>query len=60
MPQLGEFMDMAIAMNVRMGACTTSMGVMGISREELIDPVVVGGVATYLGTAHDSAINLFI
>ena len=60
MPQLGELMDMAAAMNVKMVACTTSMGIMGISREELIDPIEIGGVATYLGTARDSAINLFI
>lgn len=60
MPQLGELMDMAVAMNVRMVACTTSMSIMGISREELIDRIEIGGVATYLGTARDSAINLFV
>jgi len=60
MPPLKEFMNMAITMNVRLIACTTSMGIMGISREELIDPIDIGGVATYLGKARDCAINLFI
>ncbi len=59
-PQLSELIDMAVAMNIKIVACTTSMGMMGISREELIDPIEIGGVATYLGKARDSAINLFI
>ena len=60
MPQLKEFMDMALSMNVRIVGCTTSMGIMGFARDELIDGIEVGGVATYLGSARDSAINLFI
>ena len=34
--------------------------IMGILREELIDNIEIGGVATYLGKARESAINLFI
>ena len=41
-------------------ACQMSMDVMGVKREELIDGVVVGGVATYLGQANQSQVNLFI
>jgi len=41
-------------------ACQMSMDVMGIKHEELIDGVEVGGVATYLGEAEDSNVNLFI
>ncbi len=37
-----------------------SMDVMGIKKEELIDGVDVVGVATYLGAASESNINLFI
>lgn len=58
--QLSELMDMAISQNVRLVACTTSMGIMGITRKELIDGIEVGGVATYLGGARESSINLFI
>lgn len=41
-------------------ACSMSMDVMGIKEEELIDNVVIGGVATYLERAEQSNINLFI
>lgn len=41
-------------------ACTMSMDVMGIKKEELIDGIEYGGVATYLGDAQDAYSNLFI
>jgi peroxiredoxin family protein len=41
-------------------ACTMSMDIMGITQEELIDGVELGGVATYLGEAEESNVNLFI
>jgi peroxiredoxin family protein len=47
-------------MGVRLVACHTSMDVMGIRKEELIDGVEMGGVATYLADARDSRITLFV
>ena len=41
-------------------ACNMSMDVMGIREEELINGVEIGGVASYLGEAEDSNLNLFI
>ncbi|WP_026791827.1 FAD-dependent oxidoreductase [Pleomorphomonas oryzae] len=41
-------------------ACQMSMDVMGIRREELIDGVEIGGVATFLGEAQQSSATLFI
>ena len=41
-------------------ACQMSMDVMGITKEELIDGVNVGGVATYLERAEDANVNLFV
>jgi peroxiredoxin family protein len=41
-------------------ACQMSMDVMGIAKEELIDGVNVGGVATYLERAEDANVNLFV
>ncbi len=41
-------------------ACNMSLDVMGISADELIDGVELGGVATYLEKAEDSGVNLFI
>ncbi|MBS4538263.1 DsrE/DsrF/DrsH-like family protein [Clostridium sp. D2Q-11] len=45
---------------VRIVACAMSMDVMGITEEELIDGVEMGGVANYLGAAEESDVNLFI
>jgi peroxiredoxin family protein len=36
------------------------MDVIGITKEELIDGVECGGVATYLADARDSRITLFV
>ena len=41
-------------------ACTMSMDVMGVKKEELYDFVVYGGVAAYLERAEQSNVNLFI
>lgn len=41
-------------------ACQMSMDVMGISREELLEGVTIGGVATYMERADRSNVNLFI
>ena len=45
---------------IEMIACTMSMDVMGVKKEELMDNVVLGGVATYLERAEDANVNLFI
>ena len=41
-------------------ACTMSMDVMGVKKEELFDFVTFGGVAAYLERAEESNVNLFI
>ncbi len=50
----------AIKMGVKVVACSMSMDLMGIKKEEFIDGVEVAGVAAYLGAADQSGINLFI
>lgn len=45
---------------VKMTACQMSMDVMGITKEELIDGVEIGGVATMLNDNDKSNMNLFI
>jgi NADPH-dependent 2,4-dienoyl-CoA reductase/sulfur reductase-like enzyme/peroxiredoxin family protein/rhodanese-related sulfurtransferase/TusA-related sulfurtransferase len=53
-------MDQALKNGVRFVACTMSMDIMGIKREELIDGVEFGGVSHYLERADHSSYNLFI
>jgi len=53
-------MQNAMDAGVKLVACAMSMDIMRIKEEELIDGVEIGGVASYLGKAEESNINLFI
>ena len=57
---LETLMKSAMDNGVKLVACTMSMDVMGIRKEELIDGVELAGVASYLGDAEMSDMNLFI
>ena len=57
---LESLMKQAIDNGIEMIACTMSMDVMGVKKEELRDNVVLGGVATYLERAEEANVNLFI
>ena len=50
----------AIDAGVEFIACQMSMDVMGIHKEELLDHVTIGGVATYMSRAEEANVNLFI
>lgn len=50
----------AIDNGVEFIACQMSMDVMGVSKEELLDNVTIGGVATYMERAVKADVNLFI
>ena len=57
---LEELRVQAIENGVEFIACQMSMDVMGIDRDELLDNVVVGGVATYMDRDEQANVNLFI
>lgn len=57
---LETLMKTAMDNGVRLVACTMSMDIMGITKDELIDGVEFGGVASYLGDAEEGNVNLFI
>jgi peroxiredoxin family protein/rhodanese-related sulfurtransferase/TusA-related sulfurtransferase len=59
-PALEEMMAMAIRDGATIIACQMSMDLMGIRREELIDGIQVGGVASYLEASESADNNLFI
>ena len=50
----------ALRQGVEFIACQMSMDVMGVGREELLDEVTLGGVATYMERADKANVNLFI
>lgn len=61
MPNVAEMLDLAHSLGVRIVACTITMGVMGLGKDDLIANVdAYAGVATYLSDASHSRVNLFI
>jgi peroxiredoxin family protein len=61
MPGVPELMETAMDLGVRFIACTTTMGLMGISKDTLIDGIdQFAGVTTYLAEAKQGSVNLFI
>lgn len=57
---LEDLIQEGINSGIKMVACQMSMDVMGVSKEELLDGVEIGGVATMLDAADDSNMSLFI
>jgi len=57
---LEELMAIARELNVKLIACTMSMDAMGVAKEELVDELTYGGVATYMADAVRSRVTLFI
>lgn len=61
MPSLDEFITMAHQMGVKMIACTTTIGLMGLSENSFRSEVTsLAGAAYFLGEARGSKVALFI
>lgn len=57
---LPNMIEQAHQLGVKFVACTMSMDLMGIEKEELFDFVEYGGVATFIGDSEKSNMQLFI
>src|SRR6478735_9171022 len=56
-----KLMQTALDLGVRFIACTTTMGLMGLTKDTLIDGIdQFAGVTTYLAEAKQGSVNLFI
>ena len=60
LPSLEGLLADAKKAGVRMVACSMSMEAMGITQDELIDGVEIGGVADFLNACNQTQTNLFI
>lgn len=61
MAGVDELIRVVKGLGVKFIACTTTMAVMGIAREDLIDEVDdLAGATAYVDEAMDSKLNLFI
>ena len=49
-----------LVVKVRMVACTPTLEMTGVTKDDLIEGVEVGGAADYLDFALDADINLFV
>lgn len=57
---LPDLIEMAQEQDIKLVACTMTMDLLGLQKEELLDEIEYAGVAAYLGDAEDGNVNLFI
>ncbi|MFD2655854.1 DsrE/DsrF/DrsH-like family protein [Gracilibacillus thailandensis] len=57
---LPDLIEMAQDQDVNLVACTMTMDLLGLQKEELLEEIEYAGVAAYLGDAEDGNVNLFI
>jgi peroxiredoxin family protein len=57
---LPQLIEMAQEQGVKLVACTMTMDLLGLQKEELIDNLEYAGVAAYLADAEEGNVNLFI
>jgi peroxiredoxin family protein len=60
MPTIPEFIEMTQELGVRFFACATTMGVMGVTEEDLIPGADIAGAAAFLDYAADADVSLFV
>lgn len=59
-PTVPELLEACIEGGVKLIACQMTMDVMGVKREDLIDPIEVGGAGAFLDFALDAKMTLFV
>ena len=57
---LPQLIEMAQEQDIKLVACTMTMDLLGLKKEELLDNVELAGVAAYLAEAENGNVNLFI
>ncbi|QOR67665.1 DsrE/DsrF/DrsH-like family protein [Cytobacillus suaedae] len=57
---LEQLIDMAKEQDVKLVACTMTMDLLGLHKDELLENIEYAGVAAYLADAEDGNVNLFI
>jgi peroxiredoxin family protein len=60
MPDVPTFLGMATESGVRLFACSTTMGVMGVDADDLLPGVEIAGAAAFLDFAADADVSMFV
>jgi peroxiredoxin family protein len=59
-PDFEELKSQAVDLGVKLYACSTSMSIMNVKKEDLIEGADILGAAKFLDIAADSKVQLFI
>lgn len=57
---LPQLVEMAQEQDIKLIACTMTMDLLGLQKEELLDHIEYAGVGAYIGDAEEGNVNLFI
>jgi peroxiredoxin family protein len=60
LPDIPTFLAMARDAGVRLFACSTTMGVMGVRPEDLVPGTEIAGATAFLDFAADADVSLFV
>jgi peroxiredoxin family protein len=60
MPTVEELLELARESGVKLFACATTMGVMGVRQEDLVDGAECAGATTFLDFASEADVTLFV
>lgn len=60
MPTVEELLEIARESGVKLFACATTMGVMGVRQEDLVDGAECAGATTFLDFASEADVTLFV
>jgi peroxiredoxin family protein len=60
MPTVPEFLDLARESDVKLFACSTTMGVMGVKEQDLVPGADIAGATAFLDFAADADVSLFV
>ena len=59
-PSIGELLDMARENSVKLVACQMTLDAFGYSRDDMIDGIEYGGIATFLDYGMNAGMTLFV
>lgn len=60
LPDVPTFLDMARESGVKLFACSTTMGVMGVKETDLVPGTDIAGATAFLDFAADADVSLFV
>ena len=60
LPDVPTFLEMARESGVKLFACSTTMGVMGVTPDDLVPGAEIAGATAFLDFAADADVSLFV